>query len=249
MANTSISNLAAGAAVSATDILPNVQTAGVGPVKTTAAELKTFMSASPVFVTPTLGTPISGNFSTGTFTWPTFNQNTTGTAANVTGTVAVANGGTGLTALTANRIPYASGTNTLGTSANLTYDGTTFSVAGNIRATAANIMGYAPGVGVGGSVTQLTSKTTEVTLDKPCGIIVMNNAPLAGGAQVQFVLNNSLVASVDAVILNVNYSGQYQAWVSGFTAGKVYIDVRNITGGSLSDAITLNFAIIKGSNT
>ncbi len=44
-----------------------------------------------------LGTPTSGNFSTGTFTWPTFNQNTTGTAANVTGVVAIANGGTGQT--------------------------------------------------------------------------------------------------------------------------------------------------------
>ena len=42
MANTSISNLAAGAAVSATDVLPNVQTAGVGPVKTTAAQLRTY---------------------------------------------------------------------------------------------------------------------------------------------------------------------------------------------------------------
>ena len=47
MANTSISNLAAGAAVSATDVVPNVQTTGVGPVKTTAAELKTYMSAAP----------------------------------------------------------------------------------------------------------------------------------------------------------------------------------------------------------
>lgn len=55
MANTSISNLAAGAAVSATDVIPNVQTAGVGPVKTTAAQLKTFMSSSPTLVTPTLG--------------------------------------------------------------------------------------------------------------------------------------------------------------------------------------------------
>jgi len=41
---------------------------------------------------------------------PTLNQNTTGTAANVTGTVAVANGGTGLTSLTAGRIPYGNGT-------------------------------------------------------------------------------------------------------------------------------------------
>jgi hypothetical protein len=35
------------------------------------------------------------NWSTATATWPTFNQNTTGTASNVTGTVAVSNGGTG----------------------------------------------------------------------------------------------------------------------------------------------------------
>lgn len=54
MANTSISNLTAGAAVSATDLVPNVQSAGAGPVKTTAAQLKTFMSDSPALVTPTL---------------------------------------------------------------------------------------------------------------------------------------------------------------------------------------------------
>jgi hypothetical protein len=55
---------------------------------------------SPTLTTPALGTPASGNFSTGTFTWPTFNQNTSGTATNVTGTVAVANGGTGVTTST-----------------------------------------------------------------------------------------------------------------------------------------------------
>jgi len=55
------------------------------------------LATSPTLVTPILGTPQSGNFSTGTFTWPTFNQNTTGTSANVTGTVAIANGGTGAT--------------------------------------------------------------------------------------------------------------------------------------------------------
>jgi hypothetical protein len=60
MANTSISNLAAGAAVSATDLLPNVQTVGVGPVKTTAAQLKTFTSSSPTLVTPTAATYIAG---------------------------------------------------------------------------------------------------------------------------------------------------------------------------------------------
>jgi hypothetical protein len=54
-------------------------------------------ATSPTFVTPILGVPQSGDFSIGTFTWPTFNQNTTGTASNVTGIVAVVNGGTGTT--------------------------------------------------------------------------------------------------------------------------------------------------------
>lgn len=36
-----------------------------------------------------LGTPTSGNFSTGTFTWPTFNQNTTGSAGSVANTLTI----------------------------------------------------------------------------------------------------------------------------------------------------------------
>lgn len=39
-------------------------------------------ATSPTLVSPFLGTPQSGNFGVGTFTWPTFNQNTTGTAAS-----------------------------------------------------------------------------------------------------------------------------------------------------------------------
>jgi hypothetical protein len=51
------------------------------------------LATSPTLVTPALGTPTSGDLANCTF--PTLNQNTTGTAANVTGIVAVANGGTG----------------------------------------------------------------------------------------------------------------------------------------------------------
>jgi hypothetical protein len=53
------------------------------------------LSTSPTLVTPALGTPSSGNLANCTF--PTLNQNTTGTAGNVSGTVAIANGGTGQT--------------------------------------------------------------------------------------------------------------------------------------------------------
>lgn len=55
MVNTRLSDLPASVAVAATDIFYGVQTTGVGGVKTTAAQLKTFMSASPTLVTPVLG--------------------------------------------------------------------------------------------------------------------------------------------------------------------------------------------------
>ena len=56
--------------------------------------------SNKTLVAPALGTPVSGNFSTGTFTWPTFNQNTTGTAAGLSATLVVGSGGTGATSFT-----------------------------------------------------------------------------------------------------------------------------------------------------
>ena len=47
----------------------------------------------------------------------------------VTGTLPVGNGGTGITTLTANRIPYGNNTSAFQSSANLTFDGTTLALA------------------------------------------------------------------------------------------------------------------------
>lgn len=55
---------------------------------------------------------------------------TTG-AVTLAGTLGVDSGGTGLTSVTANRIPYGNGTSALQTSANLTFDGTTLTNTGN----------------------------------------------------------------------------------------------------------------------
>lgn len=59
MANKSISQLNAGAAVAGTDLFPDVQVVGVGPVKVTAAQLATYFWASPSF---TGNASITGNF-------------------------------------------------------------------------------------------------------------------------------------------------------------------------------------------
>lgn len=65
-------------------------------------------ASGQVFVAPVLGTPASGNLANCTF--PTLNQNTSGTAAGLSSTLAVTSGGTGLTTLTANNVILGNGT-------------------------------------------------------------------------------------------------------------------------------------------
>lgn len=97
-----------------------------------------------------------------------------------------------------------------------------------------------------GTVTQATSKSTAVTLNKSAGQITMNAASLAATTNVTFTLNNNLISTNDVLILNVygGTSGSYNVWVSGLAAGSATITVRNITGGALAEAITINFALI-----
>ena len=106
-------------------------------------------------------------------------------------------------------------------------------------------MGYASGAQ--GAVTQATSKSTGVTLNKSAGQITMDAASLATATNVTFTLTNSLLSAKDVLTLNVSgaaTSGAYNCWVSSMTAGSATITLRNISGGSLSEAVVLNFAII-----
>jgi hypothetical protein len=98
-----------------------------------------------------------------------------------------------------------------------------------------------------GTVTQATSKSTAVTLNKSAGQITMNNAALASVTNVTFTLNNSLISANDIVILNVAAgatAGAYNCWVSGLSTGSVSITLRNISGGSLSEAVVINYSLI-----
>lgn len=52
MANLPISGLFPGTAVSATDLFPDVQTPGVGPVKVTAAQIKYYTNLTPTIINP-----------------------------------------------------------------------------------------------------------------------------------------------------------------------------------------------------
>jgi hypothetical protein len=99
-----------------------------------------------------------------------------------------------------------------------------------------------------GQVTQLTSKSTAVTLNKSAGQITMNNAALAATTNVSFTMNNSLIGANDVLIVNVAggnaTAGTYNVFTSTLTTGSATIVLRNISGGSLSEAVVLNFAII-----
>jgi len=99
-----------------------------------------------------------------------------------------------------------------------------------------------------GSVTQLTSKTTAVTLNKSAGVITMNNASLTTATNATFTLNNSFISSNDTIILTIaggqTTPGSYNVFANALGAGTVSITLRNISGGTLSEAIVINFAII-----
>lgn len=97
-----------------------------------------------------------------------------------------------------------------------------------------------------GQVTQATSKATAVTLNKAAGQITMNGAALAAATNVTFVLTNSFISANDVIAITTTggTAGAYNAWASGLATGSCSITLRNVTAGSLSEAVVLNFALI-----
>lgn len=101
--------------------------------------------------------------------------------------------------------------------------------------------------GEGGAVTQSTNKSTGVTLSKKCGQITMNGAALAANTTVTFTLTNTTIAATDIIVLNHVSGGTAGSYLLNAQAGSgsASINVRNITSGSLSQAIVIGFAVIK----
>jgi hypothetical protein len=136
------------------------------------------------------------------------------------------------------------------------YSGGALSVA-SLTATGAIVSSGTAGVGytagAGGAVTQLTSKSTGVTLNKASGTITMNNAALAAANTVTFVLTNSTIAVTDTVTVSIAggeaTDASYQILPVKVAAGSCKITVWNITNGSLSEALVLQYNVHKGANT
>lgn len=146
-------------------------------------------ATSPTLVTPALGTPASGNLANCTF--PTLNQNTTGTAAGLSATLAVASGGTGVTSST--------GTGSVVLSLSPTFTGTVL---------AANLT-LSGNLTVNGTTTTLNTNTLSVddknieigavTGGNITGNIAAGSAVVTNIATTANIIPGSLIASASGV--------------------------------------------------
>jgi len=113
-------------------------------------------------------------------------------------------------------------------------------------------VGYS--VGDGAAVTQTASKTNFVTINKLTGTITMHNTVMGAGTTVIFGVSNNQFKATDVVVVNpfaMATNGTYQVAVdnANTTDGTFYISVKNISAGSLSEALKIRFAVIKGASS
>lgn len=104
--------------------------------------------------------------------------------------------------------------------------------------------------GNGGTVTQLTSRTTGVTLNAPCGQITLVADSIAGLSSQEFTLTNSYIAATDVVLVSFA-SGltatTYDVTVTATAAGSCKISVHNVNNSATpTDTPVINFIVIKG---
>ena len=220
----------------------------------TSGNISACTSTSMVLVTPVLGVPTSGTLTN--CTGLPVGTGVSGLGANVAtflATPSSANLAAALTDETGTGASVFANTPTLVTPAIGAATGTSLTLTSFVS-TPGNItnnggtgrIGYA--TGAGGSVTQLTSKSTGVTLNKQSGQITMDGAALAASTTVSFTLTNTILQSTDVLILNHAGTGTAGAYLlnAQVVGGSASINVRNVTLGSLSEAIVIAFIIIGG---
>lgn len=98
------------------------------------------------------------------------------------------------------------------------------------------------------TVTQETSKATTVVLNKLHGAITLHNAELAAAAEVSFTVTNSEVYHDDVVVVNHKSggtAGSYLVQANSIADGSFKITVANVSAGALSEAIVLNYHVLR----
>ena len=203
-------------------------------------------ATSPTLITPILGVPTSGTLTN--CTGLPIATGVSGLAANIAtflATPSSANLAAALTDESGTGANVFANTPTLVTPVIGAATGTSLSTTGNQVITGTGKQGYA--VGAGGGVLQATSKATAVTLNKSCGQITMNGAALAASTTVSFTMTNSTIESGDIIVMNHISGGTLGSYTFNASCGvgTADINVRNVSLGSLSEAVILRFAVIK----
>jgi hypothetical protein len=203
-------------------------------------------ATSPTLTTPILGTPTSGTLTN--CTGLPIATGVSGLGASVAtflATPSSANLAAALTDETGTGAAVFANTPTLVTPVIGAATGTSLSTTGNQVISGTGKQGYA--TGAGGVVTQLTSKATGVTLSKSTGQITLDAAALAASTTVSFTLTNTVIEAGDILIMNHISGGTAGSYLlnAQSAAGSASINVRNISLGSLSEAIVIAFAVIK----
>jgi hypothetical protein len=216
------------------------------------------LSTSPTLVTPALGTPSSGTLTNCTF--PTLNQNTTGTAAGLSATLAVASGGTGVTTSTG------SGNNVLSTSPTLVTpvlgtpsSGTLTSCTGLPLTT--GVTGTLPVANGGTGATTLTANNVllgngtsalQVVAPSTSGNVLTSNGTTwvsqaaSGGGVTSLNGNTGALKGMD-LISTANISGNVSTYnITGIPTGYAYlvlyltIKVQNTTDAQFGFKLSIN---------
>jgi len=202
--------------------------------------------------------------------FPTFNQNTTGTAANVTGTVAVANGGTGVTASNgANSVVLRDANNNITANAYLNGFTNVAASGSTITLTVASTPVYYV-TGSGGQVIQLPNATTlsngtifSFNNNQSSGAITVNNnsgtlivsVPSGAYVTVVLLLNSTAAGSWDRhdqTPANVSWSTNtfdYSGSITNATWNGVAVALsRGGTGASTASGARTNLGLVIGTD-
>jgi hypothetical protein len=171
---------------------------GFGTGVATALAVNTGSAGAFVVNGGAIGTPTSGDFSSGTFTWPTFNQNTTGTAANANNLVGGATGS----------IPYQSATNTT-TFLAAGSNGQVLTLAAGVPSWATPTTGTVTSVSGAGTVNGLTLTGTvtssgSLTLG---GTLDLSSPPAIGGTTASTIRGTTITATTSFVGTYFDASG------------------------------------------
>lgn len=179
-----------------------------------------------------------------------------GLTTHVSGTLPVANGGTGVTTSTGSgavvlgtgpTITGAALNGTLGATTASTVAATTVTATTSVLSSGSGGIGYSTGAGV--AVTQLTSRTTTTptTGAKTSGAVTLFTAAAVVNTYFNFTVPNTAIAVTDTVSLSVRgATNTYVAFVTSIVAGTSFMVTMASVAGTASDTPIVNFNIIKG---